>query len=156
MRQHEVDRVTTLDGASYEITAPVSELDHFIVQKDLAIDGIPTSSVTVVEAERTDDAQHDGDAPHRLPVPSFIERDGHQLVVAQIPSGGYRVGRRIRRLDGGREVTDLSDADRARVASLFAARETADGFLVLDPAPAVHMQSEGGSDIVLDHVDIGV
>ena len=42
----------------------------------------------------------------------------------------------------------------AAIASLLAAHETADGFLVLDPTAPMHFVSGPASDIVLNGVDI--
>ena len=151
--QHGVDRVTALDGTRYDIQAPASELDHFIVQKGLTIDGLPSSDITV-EAERNDEARYGGDAPRRLADAPFASADGHQLVVTQFPLGDVALSGEYGDWRVYITVTNLSDAERARVASLFAAHETTDGFLVLDPGAAVHMHSGPGSDIVLTHVDL--
>ena len=48
----------------------------------------------------------------------------------------------------------MSAADRARLASLFAAHQTAGGFLVIDPVAPMHLGSGPGSDVVLDGVDL--
>lgn len=47
----------------------------------------------------------------------------------------------------------MSTAQRTRIASLFRAGETADGFLTLDPVAPMHV-GPGGPDIVLDRVDV--
>ena len=95
--------------------------------------------------------------------PSFPTADGHRFFSYHLPTecdcdvlaatyGEWLVEIEVER-SGGTQT--MSVADRTRVASLFGAHETADGFLVLDPAAPMRLGPAGAPDIVLDGVDMG-
>jgi hypothetical protein len=149
-----VANVTTLEGSKFEITAPSSVLDHFITQATVAVAGLRTRTPIVISAERTDAARHEGDAPRPLPDAPFTSGDGHRLIVTRYPLGDDALEGTWGDWTVHVTVTDATNADRTRIASLFAAHETADGFLVLDPSAPMHFTSGPASDIVLNGVDI--
>ena len=137
-----VASVTTLQGSKFAITAPASVLDHFITQATVAVDGLATRTPIVISAERTDAAQHEGDAPQPLPDSPFTTGDGHRLVVTRYALGDVALEGTYGGWTVHITVTGASNADRTRIASLFAAHEAADGYLVLDPraTDALHRQ----------------
>ncbi len=124
--QHAVDRITTLDGQTYEITAPASVLDHLVLQSTVAIDGVDTSTPIVVEARRGA-AATSGDVAVRSQV-------GDWSVIVLAPG--------------------VSGTVRTRIVSLFAVRETGDGFIVLDPRAPVRVVPGPAAEIVLDGADV--
>jgi hypothetical protein len=146
---HNVDRVTTLNGDSYEISAPSWVLDQLALQAGLSVDGLDPAKALPVNAQRAT-------LPSAATGPSYATADGHQLSSYVEPGecacaelvGTY--GDWLVKI----EVDTMPDAQLTQIASLFAAHETADGFLVLDPVAPMHLTSGGGSPVVLDHFDL--
>ena len=159
-----VDRITTLDGSTFDVTAPASVLDQLGLQGGISVEGIDTPNVL-------------NETPNVLPVdvtraalpagasePSFPTADGHRFFSYHLPTecdcdvlaatyGEWLVEIEVER-SGGTQT--MSVADRTRLASLFGARETAGGFLVIDPTSPMRRSvgGAGGADIVLDGLDM--
>jgi hypothetical protein len=146
---HAVDRVTALDGSAFEVTAPSSVLDHLILQATVAVDGLTTPTPIVAEAARTPPSVHleaGSLPPHSADAKAFREvRFAGGDIALQASYGNWTVDV---------VVTGAPDAARAQIASLFAAHETPDGFLVLDPRAPMHIVPGPAAEIVLDQVSI--
>ena len=159
-----VDRITTLDGSTFDVTAPSSVLDQLSLQGGVWVDGLDspnvlneTPNILPVDVRR-------GALPAGASEPSLPTADGHRFFSYHLPTecdcdvlaatyGEWLVEIEVER-SGGTQT--MSVADRARVASLFGAHETADGFLVIDPTAPMHRSAggAGGADIVLDGLDM--
>ena len=153
-----VDRITTLDGNTFEITAPSSVFDALAVQSAVYVEGLDrpnllneTPNLLPVSAERAP-------LPAAATSPSYATADGQRLFSYVPPTacgcemlaGTY--GQWLVEI----EVQRMSTAQRTLIASLFAAHENPDGFLVLDPVAPMHTGPGPGSDIVLGgRVDLG-
>jgi hypothetical protein len=132
-------------------------LDHLVVQAAVRVDGIDTSEPIVVQATR--------DVVEPTP-PTYATADGNRFGAMHSRDtdasgryvdwwfsgqwGDWTVMVDLTAPDG----TSVPESELARVASLFAAHETADGFLVLDPQAPMHVVPGPGAGIVLDQVSV--
>lgn len=157
--QHSVQRITTLGGSSFDITAPSSVFDQLTLQWDVYVDGLDTPNLLhlppnfpnflPVRVERAS-------LPSTATAPSYATGDGHQLFSYVPPTdcgcemlaGTY--GSWLVEI----EVQGMSVAQRTQIGSLFRANESADGFLTLDPLTPMHAIRGSGADIVLDGVTL--
>ena len=153
---HTREGITTLGGASFEITAPSSVFDQLVLQAAVYVDGLDkpnllneTPNLLPVSARRAS-------LPSSVTSPSYTTGDGHELFSYVPPTdcgcemlaGTY--GRWLFEI----EVQGMSTEQRTLIASLLAAHITPDGFLALDPVAPMHFGPGPFSDIVLDGVDI--
>jgi hypothetical protein len=153
-----VDRITTLDGKTFEITAPSPVLDRLTVQSAVYVEGLDrpnllneTPNLLPVQASR-------GGLPGTASSMSYPTADGHRFFNYVPPTAcecemlAATYGEWLVEI----EVTGMSGAPRTLIASLFAAHQNGDGFLVLDPVAPMRAGPGAGSDIVLDGVDLVV
>jgi hypothetical protein len=136
--------VTTLDGQSFEVSAPTNVLDRVVLQSTLVVDGLTTKFPMVIAVERDETT-----AP-RQNQETNATADGNRLVgVLGVDGEEWLEGKY-----GDWYVTiiveDVSVEDRARIASLFAAHVNADGYLVLDPRAPMHFTEGLQPDITLN------
>ncbi len=157
-----VDRITTLDGSSFGVTAPSSVLDQLSLQGGISVDGIDTPNVLNETPNIFPVTATRGTLPAGAVEPSFPTADGHRFFSYHLPTecdcdvlaagyGEWLVEIEVER-SGGTQT--MSVADRTRLASLFGAHETADGFLVIDPTRPMRLEAAGAPDVVLDGVDM--
>jgi hypothetical protein len=143
-----VATITTLTGQQIEVTAPPSVLDRYVLQTFLTVDGLQTPEPISVQARRVPDHLRPDVGPK-----NYASADGQQLFVTHPPHPPT-----LQLLAGDWTIDvfvgDVPDADRARIASLFAVREAGDGFVVLDPRAPMHLVPGPAAEIVLDQVSI--
>jgi hypothetical protein len=133
--------VTALDGSRYEITAPSSALGTLIFHATVAIDGVETPEPIIVNALRV--------GPRPSHPADRVTADGHEVfdngsvLHAQYGSWTIMIG-----------VDRVPAAVRDRIAELFSARVTPEGFVVLDPRPPLHVVP--GPDASMDISGVGI
>ena len=84
---------------------------------------------------------------------TYTAADGHTLTAVRVDTGGDELVGSWAGWSIGVTVDGMSDAERARLASLLRFREQ-DGFLVLDPVAPLSLEPSVGTEIALNGIDI--